>query len=161
MKSKKVAYFLYFIGMCGYIPLHRSYLGVRWPGIAWFLTFGYLYIGLISDFFKIKGWLDAPPDYDDANYEPTPERGRDSSAIGAMTDQMNQVAKKNFMKGLGNVGKMVTGNKLADAQRRVESAQLELSFAERENDFSRITRARQLLSRAESDLRIEERKSTQ
>lgn len=52
-KSKGVAYLLWFLGIGGWLGLHRFYLGRTGTGILWILTGGLLGFGCIYDLFTL------------------------------------------------------------------------------------------------------------
>ncbi|MDD4848406.1 MAG: NINE protein [Bacteroidales bacterium] len=58
MKSKGVAYLLWFIGFFGTLGLHRFYLGKIGTGILWICTFGLLGVGAFIDLFTLGGKVD-------------------------------------------------------------------------------------------------------
>ena len=58
MKSKPVAYLLWFFCFFGIAGVHRFYLGKWVTGIIWFCTFGLLGIGQLIDFFTLSGQVD-------------------------------------------------------------------------------------------------------
>ncbi len=53
MKSKGVAYLLWFLGMFGMLGFHRFYLGKIGTGILWLFTAGVFGIGAIIDLFTL------------------------------------------------------------------------------------------------------------
>ena len=58
MKSKGVAYLLWFIGCFGWFGLHRFYLGKIGTGIIWLLTGGLFGFGSLFDLFTLGGKVD-------------------------------------------------------------------------------------------------------
>jgi TM2 domain-containing membrane protein YozV len=54
MKSKRVAYILWFIGCFGILGWHRFYLGKVGTGLIWFFTWGLCGVGAIYDFFALE-----------------------------------------------------------------------------------------------------------
>jgi TM2 domain-containing membrane protein YozV len=54
MKSKRIAYILWFIGGLGLFGWHRLYLGKTWTGLLWFFTCGFGGIGALYDFFALE-----------------------------------------------------------------------------------------------------------
>ena len=54
MKSKKIAYFLWFIGCFGILGLHRFYLRKGFTGLLWLYTLGLCGIGALYDFFALE-----------------------------------------------------------------------------------------------------------
>jgi TM2 domain-containing membrane protein YozV len=58
MKSKGVAYLLWFVGVFGWLGLHRFYLGKIGTGIIWILTFGVGGFGSLFDLFTLGGQVE-------------------------------------------------------------------------------------------------------
>jgi len=58
MKSKGIAYLLWFLGIFGILGLHRFYLGKIGTGILWIFTGGVFMIGSIIDLFTLGGQVD-------------------------------------------------------------------------------------------------------
>lgn len=55
MKSKGIAYLIWFIGALGCLGLHRFYLGKIGTGIIWILTGGVFGVGALIDLFTLGG----------------------------------------------------------------------------------------------------------
>lgn len=53
-KSKQTAFILCLIGICGFNGLHEFYVGNVKKGIIKFLTFNWIFIGLVYDAIKIN-----------------------------------------------------------------------------------------------------------
>lgn len=58
MKSKWVAYLLWFVGGFGWFGLHNFYLGRPWRGVIWIFTQGLFWMGSIYDLFTIHITVD-------------------------------------------------------------------------------------------------------
>jgi hypothetical protein len=54
MKSTRVAYTLWALGIFGCLGLHRFYLGKKWTGCLWLVSGGLLGIGAIIDFISLE-----------------------------------------------------------------------------------------------------------
>lgn len=53
MKSIRTAYFLWFIGGCGWLGFHRFYLGKIGTGMIWIFTGGCFGMGALIDLFTL------------------------------------------------------------------------------------------------------------
>lgn len=58
MKSKPIAYILWFVGF-GALGLHRFYLGKIGTGLMYLCTFGFAGVGSVIDFFNLGTMVDA------------------------------------------------------------------------------------------------------
>ncbi len=58
MKSKKVAYALWFLGCFGILGFHRFYLGKAGTGLLWYCTLGFFLIGALTDLFSLSHEVD-------------------------------------------------------------------------------------------------------
>ncbi len=58
MRSKGIAYLLWFVGFFGCLGLHRFYLGKVGTGILWLLTGGVLGVGALIDLFTLSSQVD-------------------------------------------------------------------------------------------------------
>ncbi len=58
MKSKFLAYLLWFLGGFGILGLQHFYLGKVLRGIIWFFTGGVFGIGALIDLFTLSGAVD-------------------------------------------------------------------------------------------------------
>jgi TM2 domain-containing membrane protein YozV len=58
MKSKGVAYGLWFCCLLGFCGIHRFYIGKIGTGILWLCTFGLLGIGQLIDLFTLGNQVD-------------------------------------------------------------------------------------------------------
>lgn len=58
MKSKGIAYLLWFVGIFGILGLHRFYLGKIGTGVLWFFTGGLFGIGSLIDLFTLGSKVD-------------------------------------------------------------------------------------------------------
>lgn len=59
MKSKGVAYLLWFIGILGVLGFHRFYLNKIGTGILWLLTGGVFGFGALIDLFTLGTMVDS------------------------------------------------------------------------------------------------------
>lgn len=58
MKSKSLAYVLWFVGLFGWFGLHRFYLDKSGTGIAWIFTVGLFGIGSAYDLITLANQVD-------------------------------------------------------------------------------------------------------
>jgi TM2 domain-containing membrane protein YozV len=58
MKSKGIAYLLWFLGGFGVLGLHRFYIGKIGTGIIWLFTAGVAGIGALIDLFILGNMVD-------------------------------------------------------------------------------------------------------
>jgi len=58
MKSKNVAYILWFVGCFGILGLHRFYLGKVGTGVLWAATVGLFFVGALRDLFTLGKQVD-------------------------------------------------------------------------------------------------------
>lgn len=58
MKSKGIAYVLWLISVCGWLGLHRFYLGKIGTGLLWIITFGVGGLGSLIDLFTLGGQVE-------------------------------------------------------------------------------------------------------
>lgn len=63
LKSKKIAYLLWFFGVFGILGLHRFYLGKAGTGIAWLFTGGLFGMGALYDLFALPGMVEEENTY--------------------------------------------------------------------------------------------------
>ncbi|PJZ39970.1 hypothetical protein CH370_18780 [Leptospira kmetyi] len=59
MKSKGMAYLLWFVGFFGAFGIHRFYLGKIGTGLLWMCTLGLFGFGAFFDLFTLGGQVDA------------------------------------------------------------------------------------------------------
>ena len=58
MKSKTIAYLLWFISGCGWLGFHHFYLGKIGKALIWIFTFGVFGLGSLIDLFTLGSAVD-------------------------------------------------------------------------------------------------------